>query len=57
MAIRRPGLSIINRKVKLFGVERKMELPEGYEQLRDKFGPYVQIRAKWQSLWDMISRK
>ena len=57
MTIRQPKPTIINRILKLFGIERKFELPKDYQQLRDKFGPYVQVRAKWQSLWVMIRKK
>jgi hypothetical protein len=57
MTIRKPEPTIINRILKLFGIDRKMELPEDYQQLIERFGPYVQIRAKWQSLWDMIRKR
>jgi len=57
VTIRKPKPTIINRILKLFCIEQKMELPEDYQQLRERFGPYIQIRAKWQSLWDMIRKK
>ena len=57
MTIRKPKPTIINRILNLFGIERGIELPEDYQQLQEKFGPYIQIRAKWKSLWSVIWKR
>jgi hypothetical protein len=57
MTIRKPKMTLLTRLLKLFGYERKMVLPDNYQELRDMLSPYIYVRAKWQSLWDVIRRR
>lgn len=47
MTIRLPKKTLIDRILKRFGYHRHIQLPEDYQELRDRFGPYVQVKAKY----------
>ena len=53
MTIRKPKKNILDSILNLFGKERGIEVPlDPYK----KYGPYVYIKAKYESFWKSLFR-
>jgi len=57
MTIRIPPDNFIDRVLNQFGIKRDLVLPENINSLRNKYGHYIQIKAKHESLLKTILRQ
>jgi hypothetical protein len=50
MTYRIPPPNLIDRILKLCGIEREVYIPEEAAKAHERFGPYVQVRARRKGL-------
>lgn len=56
MSFRTPQKNTFEIILKILGLKPRFPIPGNLDELK-KYGPYVQIKLKWESLWKTIWRK
>ena len=56
MTIKYPKENVLDKVLKQFGKERRVILPENYEEQNQEYGSYSTIIAKKENFWKALFR-
>ena len=57
MTIRPPQKNLLDKFLALFGKERDIVVPEGVDEIYDKYGPYANVKVKRENFIKALFKK